>query len=399
MNEGKYVFTQVLRFLPRQIFSRLVKRYKGDYRTREFNCSNQLRYLLFGQLTACDSLRDICLCLKAHKDILYGLGITTSVHESSLSRANETRDYKIFEGLGLALIKEVRPMYSKTRVDYLYSQEHEIFALDSTTISCSIKLMEWAIGKYSKGAVKMHTLIDLRGSIPAFIYISDGRCHDSNVLDMLDIVPRAIYTMDKAYVDFKALARIDSEDGIFITRAKDNMKYEIVSSNFNIDKTTGVIGDHMIRLTGLKTQKLYPKELRMIVFHDYETDEQLTFISNATDVLSFNGLEIANVYRHRWDIEVFFKFCKQNLTIKHLWGHSENAVKTHLWVAICAYLLLAKIKVVYNSPFSITEIATLVSVSALMKKDLQALVTDPQPEFPTLFSDQDINELNLFNNF
>ncbi len=152
-------------------------------------------------------------------------------------------------------------MYSKTRVDYLQSQEHEIFALDSTTISCSIKLMEWAVGKYSKGAVKMHTLIDLRGNIPAFIYISDGRCHDSNVLDMLDIVPGAIYTMDKAYVDFKALARIDSEDGIFITRAKDNMKYEIVSSNFNIDETTGVIGDHMIRLTGLKTQKLYPKEL------------------------------------------------------------------------------------------------------------------------------------------
>ena len=245
----------------------------------------------------------------------------------------------------------------------------------------------------------MHTLIDLRGSIPAFIYISDGRCHNSNVLYMLNIVPGAIYTMDKAYVDFKTLARIDSEDGIFITRAKDNMKFEIMSSNFNIDESSGVVGDHLIRLTGLKTQHLYPKELRMIVFLDYDTGEQLTFISNAIDPLLFNGLEIANVYRHRWDIEVFFKWVKQNLTITHLWGHSENAVKTHLWVAISAYLLLAKVKAVYNSPFSITEIATLVSVSALMKNDLQSLVTDPQTELPTLFSDQNVNELNLFNNF
>lgn len=392
MNEGKYIFTQVTSLIPHQIFLRLVKKYSGDYRVRDFNCTNQLRYMLFGQLTACDSLRDICLCLSVHRDILYGLGIQTSVHESTLSRANENRDYRIYEGLGLALIKIVRPLYSKMRIEYIVPQNHEIFALDSTTISCSLKLMEWAMGKYSKGGVKMHTLIDLRGSIPAFIYISDGRCHDSNVLDLLDIVPDAIYVMDKAYVDFEALARIDAEGGIFVTRSKDNMKYETVSSNYNINQSTGLLEDHLIRLTGYKSSKLYPKELRLIMYCDTETDEVLYFISNMTDTMELNGLEIANIYRHRWDIESFFKLVKQNMTIKHLLGCSENAVRTHLWIAVCAYLLLARVKAIYNSPYTITEIATLVKVYALVKMDLRKLVTEPQP----LIQNQDINELTLF---
>ena len=346
--------------------------------------------MLFGQLTSCESLRDICLCLKAHEDILYALGMATSVNESSLSRANEKRDYRIYEGLGKALIKIVQPLYSKMRLEYIAPQDHDLYALDSTTISCSLKLLEWAVGKYSKGAVKMHTVIDLRGSIPVFIHITDGRCHDSNVLDML--VPNAIYTMDKAYIDFEALARIDTEKAYFVTRAKDNMKYEIVSSHYNIDTSTGLLEDHRIRLTGVKSSKLYSKELRLIKYCDKETGEILTFISNMTDELELNGLEIANIYRHRWDVESFFKLIKQNLTVKHLLGCSENAVKTHLWIAICSYLLLARIKAVYNSPYSISEIRMLISVSALTKKDLKDLVTEPQP----LTTNQDVNELTLF---
>ena len=392
MNEGKYVFTQITSLIPRQIFQRLVKKYNGDYRVREFNCTNQLKYMLFGQLTACKSLRDICLCLSAHQDILYGLGITTSVNESSLSRANESRDYHIYEGLGQALIKIVRPLYSKMRVEYLAPQDHDIFALDSTTISCSLKLMNWAQGKYNKGAVKMHTLIDLRGSIPTFIHITDGRCHDSNVLDLLDIVPNSIYTMDKAYIDFEALERIDSEGAFFVTRAKDNIKYEITSTNFNVDQSTGLMEDHIIRLTGYKSKRLYPKVFRLIKFCDNETGELITFISNIVDQLEFNGLKIANIYRHRWDIESFFKLIKQNLTVKHLMGCSENAVKTHLWIAICSYLLLARIKAIYDSPYSITEIGTLIRVFALVKTDLKKLVTEPQP----LIQNQDVKELTLF---
>lgn len=346
--------------------------------------------MLFGQLTSCESLRDICLCLKAHENILYALGMATSVNESSLSRANEKRDYRIYEGLGKALIKIVQPLYSKMRLEYIAPQDHDLYALDSTTISCSLKLLDWAVGKYSKGAVKMHTVIDLRGSIPVFIHITDGRCHDSNVLDML--VPNAIYTMDKAYIDFEALARIDTEKAYFVTRAKDNMKYEIVSSHYNIDTSTGLLEDHRIRLTGVKSSKLYSKELRLIKYCDKETGEILTFISNMTDELELNGLEIANIYRHRWDVESFFKLIKQNLTVKHLLGCSENAVKTHLWIAICSYLLLARIKAVYNSPYSISEIRMLISVSALTKKDLKDLVTEPQP----LTTNQDVNELTLF---
>ena len=390
MNEGKYIFTQVCSLIPRQIFQRLVSKYQGDYHVRDFNCTTQLRYMLFGQLTSCESLRDICLCLKAHENILYALGIATSVNESSLSRANEKRDYRIYEGLGKALIKIVQPLYSKMRLEYIAPQDHDLYALDSTTISCSLKLLDWAVGKYSKGAVKMHTVIDLRGSIPVFIHITDGRCHDSNVLDML--VPNAIYTMDKAYIDFEALARIDAENAYFVTRAKDNMKYEIVSSHYNIDTSTGLLEDHRIRLTGVKSSKLYSKELRLIKYCDKETGENLTFISNMTDELELNGLEIANIYRHRWDVESFFKLIKQNLTVKHLLGCSENAVKTHLWIAICSYLLLARIKAVYNSPYSISEIRMLISVSALTKKDLKDLVTEPQP----LTTNQDVNELTLF---
>lgn len=392
MNEGSYVLTQAFSLLPRQIFQRLVKKYDGDYRVRNFNCTNQLRYMLYGQLTACESLRDICLCLSAFPQSLYGLGITASVNESTLSRANESRDCRIYEGLGLAMIKIVQPLYSKMRIDYIVPQDHDLFALDSTTISCSINLMGWALGKYSKGAVKMHTIIDLRGSIPVFIHITDGRWHDSNVLDLLEVVPNAIYMMDKAYINFKALARIDTEGAFFVTRAKDNMKYEIVSSNFNFDPKCGVTGDHLIRLTGYKSSKLYPKELRLVEFCDLESGEQLSFTTNVTDYLELNGLEIANLYRHRWDVESFFKLIKQNLTVKHLLGCSENAVKTHLWIAVIAYLLLARIKAVYDSPYTITEIGMLIKNYAMTKVELRRLVTEPQP----LILNQDVNELTLF---
>lgn len=392
MNEGSYVLTQAFSLLPRQIFQRLVKKYGGDYRVRNFNCTNQLRYMLYGQLTACESLRDICLCLSAFPESLYGLGITAPVNESTLSRANESRDYRIYEGLGLAMIKIVQPLYSKMRIDYVVPQDHDLFALDSTTISCSINLMGWALGKYSKGAVKMHTIIDLRGSIPVFIRITDGRWHDSNVLDLLEVVPNAIYMMDKAYINFKALARIDTEGAFFVTRAKDNMKYEIVSSNFNFDPKCGVTGDHLIRLTGYKSSKLYPRELRLVEFCDLESGEQLSFITNVTDCLELNGLEIANLYRHRWDVESFFKLIKQNLTVKHLLGCSENAVKTHLWIAVIAYLLLARIKAVYDSPYTITEIGMLIKNYAMTKVELRRLVTEPQP----LILNQDVNELTLF---
>ena len=228
MNKGKFVFSQVIDFLPRYEFDKIVKVYNGDYRYRHLTSYNHLLHLIFGQLKGCNSLRNTCLCLKAHEKWIYHLGFRQTVNESSLSRAGENRDYRIFEELGSVLIQMARPLYSKEKIPDVWMPEQDIFALDSTTISCSIKLVSWALGKYERGAVKMHTLLDLRGHIPSFIHITHGKWHDSNVLDILEITPFAIYVMDKAYVDFKALHRIHTNNAYFITRAKKNMKYEVV---------------------------------------------------------------------------------------------------------------------------------------------------------------------------
>ena len=389
MNSGKYIFSQVVEFIPRYEFDKLVKQYNGDFHTRNLSCYNQLLHLLFGQLTVCNSLRDICLCLKAHQRSLYHLGFRQTVNESSLSRANEKRNYRIYEGLGHVLITMVRPMYAKESVPGVFLPDYEIFALDSTAISCSIKLLTWALGKYSKGAVKMHTLLDLRGSIPAFIHVTHGKWHDSNVLDIMEPTPFAIYAMDKAYVDFAALYRIDQGDAYFVTRAKDNMQFEVIEKNYNLDEATGLRGDHTIRLTGYKPSRLYPKNFRMIEYYDFESEEELRFITNNFEI---SALEVSNIYRNRWQIEVFFKWIKQNLTIKTLWGHTENAVKTHLWTALCTYLIVARIKATYKSPYSVTECATLLSVSALEKTDIKELLTLTEP----LNQNQNVKERNLF---
>lgn len=219
---SKYIFSQVVDFIYRFEFDKCVKRYNGDYHVRELTCYNQFLHLLFGQLTACESLRDFCLCLKAHKKSLFQLGFRQTVNESSLSRANERRDYRIYEDLCYYLIRLVRPLYSKAPIENVDLPEYDIFALDSTTISCSINLLTWALGKYSRGALKMHVLLDLRGSIPAFIHITDGKWHDSNVLNVMEFYPNEIYVMDKAYVDFEAMFRIDQAGAFFVTRAKGN---------------------------------------------------------------------------------------------------------------------------------------------------------------------------------
>ena len=390
MNAGKYVFAQVADFLPKYEFECIVKKYNGDYHVRDLSCYNLFLHMMFGQLTACDSIRDICLCLKAHQKILYPLGFRQTVNVSSLSRANRDRDYRIWEGLGYVLIDLVRPLYAKESVPDVNLPGWEIFAIDSTTISCSIKLMTWAYGKYGRGAVKMHTMLSLRGSIPAFIHITHGKWHDSNFLDVFEIEAWAIYVMDKAYVDFAALFNIDAHNAYWITRAKDNMRYEIVDTNYNIDESTGLRGDFTIRLTGHKPSKLYPKEIRMVKYYDTESEDEITFITNQMDI---GALQIANLYRNRWQIETFFKWIKQNLTIKSFWGHSENAVKTHLWIAICTYLIVARIKAtIRDCPYTITEVATILGVSALTKRDLADLLTDPANDL----LNQKVNELTLF---
>ena len=389
MNQGKFVFSQVVEYIPRYQFDKLVKQYKGDWHTKNLSSYNHLLHLLFGQLTGCDSLRDICLCLEAHNKTLYHLGFRKAVSHTSLSRANESRDYRIFEGLGLYLIATVRPMYSNIQLSQI-TIDNVIYALDSTTISTSIKLATWALGKYSKGAVKMHTLLDLRGGIPANIHITDGKWHDSNELDALTPEPYAFYVMDKAYVDFKALFRFHQAQAFWVSRPKENMKFETVEQMDISDVKSGVLEDSRIRVTGYNSSKLYPEDMRFVRVYDPDNDTIVDFISNNFEV---SALEISNLYRHRWDIEVFFKWIKQNITVKTLWGYSENAVKIHLWAAIISYLTVVRIKVACNSPYSITEVATLIRISALERTDLRSLITKLDS---SIISNQNVKELSLF---
>lgn len=390
MYSGRYVFSQVVDFVPRYEFDKIVAKYNGNYHTRELSCYNQFLHLLFGQLTGCSSLREICLCLEAHKSILYHLGFGKTVDSTSLSRANERRSWRIYEEFGYLLIGIVRPLYYYDKVPDV-PLPNDVLALDSTTISVSIKLCAWALGKYSRGAVKMHTVMDLRGSIPVFIHVTDGRCHDRNLLDLIAPVPFTFYVMDKAYIDFASLARFDAAGSFFVTRAKDNMRYEVVERNYNINESCGLLGDCTVNLTGVKTAKLYPKPLRLVEYRDPDSGEGLRFITNNFEI---TALEVANIYRNRWQIEVFFKWVKQNIVIKTLWGYSENAVKTHLWVAICAYLIVARIKAAYNSPYSTTEILSILHVSALEKTSLKELLSPPKSLIQNLMS---MNRIYLIN--
>jgi len=383
---GKYVFSQILDFVDKYEFDKCVNRYFGNYRTHDLNCWNQFLQLLFGQITSQNSIRMICVCLKAHKQKHYHLGIQQLVNQSTLTRANEKRDWRIFSDFGNYLISKVQPLYANESIPNL-DIDNAIYALDSTSISVSINLLTWAEGKYSRGAVKMHTLLNLRGAIPEFIWITDGKCHDSNALDLINFYADAIYLMDKAYVDFEALNRINNAGAFFVSRAKTTMQYEVVEQNFNIDQATGLRSDKTVLLTVAKSKKFYPQKLRLVEFYDQINDELLVFLTNNFDVFA---LEVAILYQNRWQIETFFKWIKQNLVIKKLWGHSENAVKIHLWVAVIAYLLVALIKQKINSDYSIYEIMQILSVSVFDKTPIREILTE-QHQF-----NQNVKELKLF---
>jgi hypothetical protein len=388
MNSGKYVFAQLLQFVNKYEFDKCVSRYKGDHWTRDLNCWNQFTQLFFGQITSLNSLRDICLCLKAHKNKLYHLGIKQNVSQSTLSRANEKRDWRIFADFGEHLIQQVRPLYASSPIPNV-DIDNDVFALDSTTISLSIKLFSWAEGKYSRGAIKVHTLLDLRGSIPTFIFITDGKYHDSNILEVIIPLPDTIYLMDKAYIDFASLYSMNKACAFFVTRAKVSLDYSVIERNHNIDERTGLRSDKTITLEGYKSKQLYPGTLRLVEYYDDEKDIVLVFLTNNFEV---SALEIAHLYRNRWQIEIFFKWIKQNLTIKKLWGHTENAVNIHVWVAICTYLIVAYIKYTLKSNLSIYETMQILGISAFDKTPVKELLTEPKVN-------QNIKEQNdLFNN-
>jgi len=340
MNTEKTVFAQIMSFLPDYEFNKCVEKYKGNHRVRSFTCKEHFYVMGLAQLTYRESLRDIESCLTAFFNKLYHSGIKQPVPRSTLAEANENRDWRIYADFAQVLIREARRLY-KQDSEFTLDIDSMVYALDSSTIDLCLSLFPWAKFRKAKGAVKMHTLLDLRGSIPTFIHLTDGLCHDVNVLDHIVIEPGAIYVMDKGYVDyFRLYSIIHEQRGFFVTRAKSNMAARRVYSR-KVDKTCGLRYDQSVKLTGFYIKKDYPDYLRRIKYRDAETGKLYVFLTNNFEL---PALVIAQLYKERWKIELFFKWIKQHLRIKSFFGTSRNAVYCQIWIAICMYLLVAILK-------------------------------------------------------
>lgn len=388
MYQGKFVFSQVVSGISRYEFNKSVNKYNGNYRVQNFKCWQQFLCMMFGQLTYRESIRDIINCLEAHKDKVYHLGITQLMSHSTLARANESRDWRIWSDFASYLIGVARPLYLDNN-NFSLDLDNTVYALDASTIDLCLSVFKWAKFRKKKGAVKLHTLIDLRGNIPVFLSITTGKVHDINILDQIIFEAGAFYIVDKGYYDFERLYLIDREKAFFVIRAKKNLKFKRLYSSI-VDKPTGLKCDQIIKLTGQKTISAYPDKLRRIKFFDKTKSKTYVFLTNNFEL---DTLTITLLYKNRWQIELFFKWIKQHLKIKKFWGQSENAVKTQIWIAVCTYLIVAIIKRRLNSNMSLYEILQILSVSAFDKTPANQLLTKDDLQI----KDNDIhNQLTLF---
>ena len=370
MNQGQTVFSQIIDFLPQKKFRQCVNRYNGNYRVRSFKCYDQLLCMAFAQLTYRESLRDIECCLRAMREKLYHMGIRGKVSRSTLADANEVRDWRIYSDFAQILIHEARHLYAED--DFGLELNDTVYALDSSTIDLCLSLFPWARFRKTKAAVKLHTLLDLRGDIPTFIWITDGKVHDVNVLDYLVPEPGAIYVMDRAYLDFQRLYQMHQHLAIFVTRSKTNTGLRRLYSH-KVDKTTGVRYDQTVVPTGFYTKKDYPDKLRRIKYFDAEKGRAFIFLTNQ---FTLPALTIAELYRCRWRVEIFFKWIKQHLRIKKFFGTSENAVKTQIWIAISTYVLVAIMKKRMKIDLSLYTILQILSISLFEKKPIYQVLTE-----------------------
>lgn len=389
MNVGKTLFAQVMEFIPWTSFSRIVDRYRGNAGVRTLSAAEHFRVMAFAQLTWRESLRDIEASLGANPSKLYGMGFRAAVRRTTLADANERRDWKIWADLAAVLIRRARKIYASEELGL--DLQNTVYALDSSTIDLCMSLFPWALFRSTKSAVKVHTLLDLRGAIPAFIYVSDGKVHDTKVLDMLVFEPGAFYVMDRGYLDFQRLYRLHQAGAFYVTRAKSSLHARRVYSD-TTNRATGVIADQRVWLEGYYSAKDYPEHIRRIRFKDPSTDKTLIFLTNNT-VLP--ATTIADLYKSRWQVELFFKWIKQNLRIKHFFGTSENAVKTQIWCAVCTYVLIAIIKKELQINASLYTCLQILSVSIFEKTELSCAL---QPPEPTTIITNDANQLILFNN-
>lgn len=373
MNQGKYVFSQIMELVCYKQFQTLVRRHKGDYKVKEFGCWKQFLCMAFGQLTHRESLTDTLLCLKANAPKLYHLGIGDVVALSTLSRANENRSCLIYQQLALLLIKQAKGLYlgdSELEVEL----KNNVFAIDATTIDLCLTTFHWARFRSTKSGIKLHTQLDLKTAIPEFIWFSTAAVHDVNVLDVVSFEAGSFYVLDKGYLDFGRLHRIQRCGAFFITRARDNMSFRRLYSHA-ADKAAGVGCDQTIRLNNYYSAREYPEKLRRIKFRDEDTGKVLVFLTNN---FHLKATEVAQLYKHRWKIELFFKWIKQHLKIKTFWGYSENAVKTQVWIAVSVYVLVAIAKKKFLLRHSLYEILQILSISIFERMPVNQLFQPTQ---------------------
>ena len=388
MNQGKYVFSQLMELVSHKAFNGCVERYEGDFKSKQFSCWKQFLCMAFGQLTHRESLSDAIVCLRANSGKLYHLGIGQAITKSTLSNANAGRDYRIFSEIAMILIEEARSLYLNES-DLEVDLKNNVFAIDATIIDVCLSAFSWAKFRKTKGGVKVHVQLDLKTAIPEFIQITSASVHEVNILDNITFQPDSFYVVDRGYTDFDRLYKIHKAKAFFIIRAKDNLNFSRVSSA-PTNKKTGVLCDQTIRLNGFYPLKDFPVRMRRIKFYDAENDRVLIFLSNNFEL---KATEIAQLYKHRWKIELFFKWIKQHLKIKSFWGRSENAVKIQIWIAISVYVLVAIAKKKFQLKQSLYEILQVVSICIFDKVPLHELFAKPLQQN---FKELNDNQLKMF---
>ena len=391
MHAGKIVFSQIVEFLPHNVFQRCVARYNGDFNVQTFSCLDQFLCLVFAQLTYRESLRDIEACLRSQPAKLYHMGFRSSVARNTLANANAVRNWRIYADIAQYLIKIARKLYQGE--DLGLDIENSVYALDATTIDLCLTLCPWALFRSTKSGIKLHTLLDLRGNIPSFMNITPANIHDVHTLDLLPMEPGAFYIMDRAYLDFARLHKFTNNSSFFVIRAKSNLQFARVYS-MPVDRHTGLVCDQSIRLTGQNSVRSYPAMLRRIKFNQPETGKRFVFLTNN---FSLSALTITELYRLRWQVELFFKWIKQNLRIKTFYGTNENAIKTQIWTAVCAFLLAAIARKSLGIKAELYTFLNVVSVNIFDKTPLLQLVDTPpmNNNYRNAFT-RKTNQLTLF---
>ena len=389
MHQGKHVFAQLVDFVPRHEFNKCVERYQGNQRIRNLDCRDQLLAMMFGQLTNLRSLRGVVLCLNAHSPLLYHLGFKLKhITLSTLSRANENRDYRIYQSLAQLLIKQARRLYLNDN-DFKVNLDGAVYALDSTVIELCLATFKWAYFELGKSAVKIHTQLDLRGNIPSFFLITEAKTHDVNFLDILEFEVGAFYIMDRGYFDFERLFAIQSAKAYFVIRAKKSISWQRLYSR-TVDRSSGLRCDQIIKLNNFYSKKHYPEKLRRIKYYDRETNRHYTYLTNHFEI---DAKTIADLYQHRWHIELFFKWIKQHLRIEVFWGHSINAVKTQICIAMGTFLLVAIMKKQLKIKRNLYEILQILGPSQFEKTPINTLVSESKLH---IFNEQEQKQACLF---